>query len=55
MMKLFRRVEMLNTEKSKLHCAETDKPSVNLYGFFHEYNCNQWANYKEAKVNAEES
>lgn len=43
------------SEISKLHWAETNKPSVKLYGFCSKCNCNQWADIDESQEQANES
>jgi len=37
------------TELTELKWAETEKPSVKLYGFCSKCNCNQWAEIKEVE------
>jgi hypothetical protein len=39
--------EKCETTLTQLHWAETNKPSVKLYGFCESCNCNQWATVKE--------
>lgn len=40
--------EVCRTKLVQLHWAETDKPSIKIYGHCPKCHCNQWADYKVA-------